>query len=200
MRQIDCPDGRAISGFEVYDPVTESLGVQQQRGRSQNYVAATAFCPQCSQLYEWDARFGEPKLKWSLTKSDYCFDLQYETDDAGEVFVRCQSCGHDLREEPKELLGATPTKASPREKKKQEFHQEWLRAVTNHNNHFVMDVEEFKRMAVIGYQSKLTMNPCAKVGANTYFVVWDDYLNHYETMTVGGKQKIGIARKWWKSL
>jgi len=63
-----------------------------------------------------------------------------------------------------------------------------------------MDVEEFKRMAVIGYQSKLTMNPCAKVGANTYFVGWDDYLNHYETMTVGGKQKIGIARKWWKSL
>lgn len=199
-RQIDCPDGRAISGFEVYDPVPEPQGVEQQRGRSKNFVAATAFCPQCSKLYEWDARFGEPKLKWSIARTDYCFDLVYDRDENDELFVRCESCGHDLREEPNQMMGATPTKTSPREKRKQEFHQEWLRGVVAQDNHFAMEVEEFKRMAVIGYKSKLTMNPCAKVGVNNYYVLWDDYLNNYETITVGGKQMIGIARKWWKTL
>jgi len=72
--------------------------------------------------------------------------------------------------------------------------------VVAQDNHFAMEVEEFKRMAVIGYKSKLTMNPCAKVGVNNYYVLWDDYLNNYETITVGGKQMIGIARKWWKTL
>jgi len=46
----------------------------------------------------------------------------------------------------------------------------------------------------------LQMNPCAKVGVNNYYVPWDDYLNHYETLTVSGSQRIGIARKWWKPL
>jgi hypothetical protein len=201
MRQIDCPDGSAISGFEVYDPIPEPQGVEQQRGRNKNFVASTAYCPQCSKLFEWDAKFGEPKMKWSVARTDYCFDLAYEQDEAtGETFVRCQSCGHDLREEATGMMGATPTSVSPREKRTQTFHQEWLRGVVAQDNHFVMDVEEFKRMAVIGYKSSLQMNPCAKVGANNYYVAWDDYLNHYETLTVSGSQRIGIARKWWKPL
>tara|TARA_R100000005_G_C4999033_1_gene205698 strand:+ start:2122 stop:2718 length:597 start_codon:yes stop_codon:yes gene_type:complete len=198
MRQIDCPDGKAISGFEVYEPQTEEVGFEQQRGRNKNFVATTAFCPQCSKLYEWDNRFGEPKVKWSLNRADYCFDLVYERDEDGTRYVKCNSCGFDLREEPTGMQAMKSS--SPKEKRKIDFHQEWLRSVEVNGNHFVMEIEEFKRMAVIGYKSKLTMNPCAKVGSNNYYIPWDDYVEHYESLTVQGKSVIGLARKYWKSL
>ena len=81
-----------------------------------------------------------------------------------------------------------------------DFHQEWLKNVKLHNGFYVMSVQEFKRMAVIGYKSGLKMNPCAKIGGNSYYVLWDDFLQHYENMTFEGVKSIGIARQHWKIL
>jgi len=202
MDEITIKQGEAVSGMEKYTPNIETQGYDQKRGRSSNFVPTTAFCPQCSTLYEWDAKWGEPKPKWKHHQSDFCFDLVYETDENGETFVRCKTCGHDLRNEPKEMSGSTQgvAKRTPAEKKKQDFHQEWLKNVKLHNGSYVMSLKEFKRMAVIGYSSGLKMNPCAKVGGTSYFVLWQDFLNHYEEFTIDGVKSIGIARQHWKML
>jgi len=199
MEDITAVVGEAISGMEKYETPSESQGFEQMRGRSKNYVPTTAYCPQCSTLFEWDAKWGEPKPKWSLKYQDFCFDLGYAKDEDGVTYVKCNSCGHDLRNEPQEMEGASssqPTKS----RAKADFQQEWLKNVKLHNGFYVMSVQEFKRMAVIGYGSKLKMNPCAKVGGSSYYVLWNDYLQHYEEMTYDGVKSIGISRKHWKIL
>ena len=65
MEEVTVIPGEAASGMEKYEAVAETQGYEQQRGRNKNYVPTTAFCPQCSELTEWDAKWGEPKLKWS---------------------------------------------------------------------------------------------------------------------------------------
>jgi len=198
MDEITAVVGEAISGMEKYETPSEPQGFEQMRGRNKNYVPTTAYCPQCSDLYDWDSKWGEPKLKWSLKYQDFCFDLGYTTDKDGVTFVKCNSCGHDLRDEPKEMDGASTKPKKSRSKV--EFHQEWLKNVKLHNGFYVMSVQEFKRMAVIGYGSNLKMNPCAKVGGSSYYVLWNDYLQHYESMTYDGVKSIGIARQHWKIL
>lgn len=199
MDEITIKQGEALSGMEKYTPAVESQGYEQQRGRNTNFVPTTAFCPQCSTLYEWDAKWGEPKPKWRLHQSDFCFDLEYETDDEGETFVRCKKCGHDLRNEPTEMRSSSNNKKG-KSKKRVDFHQEWLRQVKLHNGYYVMSLQEFKRMAVIGYSSGLKMNPCAKIGGTSYYVLWEDFLNHYEEFKLDGLKSIGIARQHWKML
>ena len=97
-------------------------------------------------------------------------------------------------------VAAITSKAPSKKRSRVDFHQEWLKNVKLHNGFYVMSVQEFKRMAVIGYKSSLKMNPCAKVGGNSYYVLWNDYLNHYEDMTHQGVKSIGIARQHWKIL
>ena len=198
MKEYTIKQGEAISGGEKYIPESESQGYEQQRGRSKNFVPTTAFCPQCSTLEEWDSKWGEPKPKWSLHYSDFCFDLEYAQDENG-IFVRCTNCGHDLREEVKEMHSESNTK-SAKPKNNVDFHQEWLKNVKPHNGYYVMSIQEFKRMAVIGYSSNLLMNPCAKIGHNSYYILWQDFLNQYENITVDGVKSIGMARQHWKML
>ena len=153
MEEYTIKQGEAISGSERYIPEKEAQGFEQQRGRNKNYVPTTAFCPQCSTLEEWDSKWGEPKPKWTLQYSDFCFDLEYAEDEEG-VFVRCRNCGHDLRQEVKEMHGEKTTKAK-KSKSSVDFHQEWLKNVKPHNGYYTMSIQEFKRMAVIGYSSNL---------------------------------------------
>lgn len=199
MEEVTVVPGEAASGMEKYDIIVETQGYEQQRGRNKNYVPTTAFCPQCSELTEWDAKWGEPKLKWSLKYQDFCFDLEYTQDETGEHYVKCTSCGHDLRNEPQEMEGKSTAKQT-KTRSRVDFQQEWLKNVKLHNGFYVMSVQEFKRMAVIGYKSSLKMNPCAKIGGNSYYVLWDDFLQHYENMTFEGVKSIGIARQHWKIL
>jgi len=99
------------------------------------------------------------------------------------------------------LMQSNVPKTKPKKSRsKVEFHQGWLKNVKLHNGFYVMSVQEFKRMAVIGYGSNLKMNPCAKVGGSSYYVLWKDYLQHYESMTYDGVKSIGIARQHWKIL
>jgi len=47
MEEVTVTQGEAASGMNKYEPVSETQGYEQQRGRSKHYVHTTAFCPQC---------------------------------------------------------------------------------------------------------------------------------------------------------
>ncbi len=197
MREIICPNGKAISGDTVYELTTEELGYEQQRGRNKSFVPTTAFCPQCSELYEWDSRWNEPKPKWSHSRKDFIFDLSYEEDEDG-LFVKCQKCGYDFRQEPKEMEGS---QTKPKVKKKEtDFVQEWLKNVRYWQGYYIMTVEEFKRMATVGYTCGVKMNPCAKVAGMGQYILWNDFLTHYEKLNIDGIKMIGLPRHRWKNL
>ena len=196
MREIICPDGKAISGDGVYQIESESVGYEQQRGRSKTFVPTTAFCPQCSDLYDWDTRWNEPKPKWSHKQQDFTFDLGYTEDEDG-IFVQCQKCGYDFRTEVKEQGPQYQEKVI---KKDTDFVQEWLKNVKYWQGYYIMTVEEFKRMAQIGYTCGVKMNPCAKVAGVGQYILWNDFLTHYEKLNIDGIKMIGLKRHKWKNL
>lgn len=197
MKEITCPKDKGISGEEVYEIPNEPQGYVQFRGRSKNFVPTTVFCPQCSDLYEWDSRWGEPKPKWSMNKEDYIFDMEYANDEDGN-FIRCTACGHDFRKQVKQMgESKKPKKVST---KSLNFTQEWLKNIKYWQGYYVMTIEEFKRMAEIGYKSAVEMNPCARVAGVSQYILWKDFLTHYEKMNMDGIKMIGLPRHKWKNL
>lgn len=205
MKETTCPPNKGISGTEIYEPPAESRGYIQYRGRSKNFVPTTTFCPQCSELYEYDKRFGEPKPKWSMNEHDYTFDISYATDKDGNSYVVCNSCNHDFRNEVKFIGPSDHNLTNKSEKKYKQgkthnFVQEWLKNVKYNRGLYIMTIEEFKRMAEIGYKSKVVMNPCAKVGGVAQYIKWNDFLTHYEKLNIDGIKMIGLPRHKWKNL
>ena len=76
-------------------------------------VPNTVYCPACSTLTEYNAKWGEVQEKRNPTEKDYCFEVGYDQD-GDELHARCLKCNFDLRQEAPTVRNETETKGHER--------------------------------------------------------------------------------------
>ena len=69
--------GEAYSGHEKLEPKSSIVTFKNNFG---GVIPNTVFCPACSTLTEYNAKWGEIQEKKNPTERDYCFDVGYATE------------------------------------------------------------------------------------------------------------------------
>lgn len=189
----------AVSAQETVTPREEVLTFENNFGGA---VPNTVYCPSCSTLTEYNAKWGEVQEKRNPLESDYCFEVGYAQDETG-LYARCLRCDFDLRETPSREELKPP---KPKTQKRQVAIRQtltastelvWIANVRYASGLFIMPREEFMRVAKLGSD---THNLAARVGGSNYGLDWSVMLSEYKEINHGGEEMIGIARNHWRNL
>ena len=189
--------GEAASGTERYTVPMEQPGYTQQRGRNETFVPTTAYCPKCSTLREHDPRSGTVKPKWSTTRDDYCWNLEY--DDQGNGV--CGNCGHLMSEtELVDLTGETESSRPVGEDHTEEY--EWIGEAEYHGGYFWLtepDRRELFQTITRIKRENLQVVPAVIVAGGTYAL---DVAGFFWVLRECPEKDglHGIPRQCWRSL
>jgi hypothetical protein len=191
--------GQAYSGNESVEPKLEIVTFKNNFG---GVIPNTVFCPACSTLTEYNAKWGEIQEKKNPTERDYCFDVGYTTDGL-EKYAKCIKCDFDLRTEAPtlEIPVIKPTVSRKQVKISSKITAEteliWISHVKYQGGFFTMPREEFMRVAKLG---GVNQKLAARVGGSNYTLEWNELLSEYKEIGDGDTSLIGIARNHWNNL
>ena len=191
--------GEAYSGHEKLEPKSSIVTFKNNFG---GVIPNTVFCPACSTLTEYNAKWGEVQDKRNPTEADYCFKVGY-ANDGEETYASCLKCDFDLRDEAPTLEMVEPKQKLPRKqvsiKSKMTANTEliWIAQVMYQSGFFTMAREEFMRVAKLG---GVNQKLAARVGGSNYGLEWDSLLSEYKEIGEGEDALIGIARNHWSNL
>lgn len=199
---VDVPDGKAISGTTFYEVSPDSTTYSRKFGRETLEVPTVPYCPACSQLHEYDKRWGEVKPKRITKASDFVFDVGYERDEKGD-YAKCRKCGHDFRERPPEP-DITPTKSGGkhpllREKVMKPPAKEVYEVgiAEYRDGYFVVGLSEFKKTATVGYAKGKNITPAVDVAGDRYTIEFAKFVQFWKDMSTEDGDFVGIPRIYW---
>ena len=191
--------GESYSGNEPVKPKPEIITFKNNFG---GVVPNTVYCPACSTLTEYNAKWGEVQEKRNPTEKDYRFEVGYAKDN-DELYARCLKCDFDLREEAPTMEIVKPKPKVTRKqvtiKSKMTATTElvWISQVKYQSGFFTMPREEFMRVAKLGGANEKL---AARVGGSNYALEWSVLLSEYKEIGEGETAMIGIARNHWNNM
>lgn len=191
--------GEAISGNDSVVQKSEIITFKNNFG---GVVPNTVYCPACSTLTEYNAKWGEVQEKRNPTEKDYRFEVGYAKD-KDELHARCLKCDFDLREEAPTMEIVKPKPKVARKqvtiKSKMTATTEliWISQVKYQGGFFTMPRAEFMRVAKLGGE---TEKLAARVGGSNYSLEWTILLSEYKEIGEGDEALIGIARNHWSNM
>jgi len=211
--EITVPDHAAISGFNEYDPrPDEPYYAKSMNKGGDSWVATSPYCPVCSKLLVYDRSSNSMKMKWTISKHDYCFDLKYKIDpDSEETYVVCNQCRYDFRDDSevaREKYGKSKKSGAPKRNitKKSRFetdnilsaNTEYIRNGSFEDGYFLMSVEEFKRIVSKSYETKGGIVPLLSYGGTNYTITIPQMITFWKEVTHDEIVYVGVPRIYWK--
>ena len=197
VRIVDVPFGFKASGLEVSEQEDEELlrEHQYQNGNS-TWKSNAIFCPSCSKVREKDTRSGGYKDKWTVSKGDYEFTLEYQEDDTG-FHAKCTKCGFDVRSHNPNYDsyvsiivredGAGPP--LPLLHLKNPHYEQGF---------FIIDYKEYERVRSEGTKHGGNVLPTAEVEGIRYAISWNNYLT--KMRAIPNVSVVGIPKIYFHSL
>tara|TARA_B100000686_G_scaffold354384_1_gene464317 strand:+ start:1082 stop:1726 length:645 start_codon:yes stop_codon:yes gene_type:complete len=207
----DIPQGMARSGGKLYRPKIDTNVYERSWGKKKQIVPHKLFCPNCSSLTEYDQKWGEVRPKRFIEEEDYVFDLEYSEDESGEspsgYYVKCKSCGFDLREIVDDNVWKKDSDSSEDSSSPcgEEIVIEWIAESYYSNGHYYLTMNEFKRIVRMAYESDEVLKLGVVVGGGAYTVSYTDFdkamrAKKYLQESKNGSDWIGIPRHYFSEL
>lgn len=207
----DIPPDMARSGEELYRPQSETTVYERSWGRNTQIVPHQLYCPNCSTLTEYDQKWGEVRPKRFVEEKDYVFELEYAEDETGDspsgLYVKCKSCGFDLRKVEDDNVWKTEsessqTSSSPRG---EDIVIEWIAESYYSDGHYYLTMNEFKRIVRMAYERDEVLKLGVVVGGGAYTVSYTDFdkamrAKKYVQESKNGSEWIGIPRHYFSEL
>jgi len=210
-KNLDIPPDMAISGGELYSPKSETTVYERSWGRNTQIVPHQLYCPNCSTLTEYDQKWGEVRPKRFVEEGDYVFDLEYAEDETGEspsgLYVKCKSCGFDLRKIVDDNVWKTESKGSQTSSspRGEEVVIEWIAESYYSDGHYYLTMNEFKRIVRLAHGNNTVLKLGVVVGGGAYTVSYTDFdkamrAKKYVQESKNGSEWIGIPRHYFSEL
>lgn len=201
----DVPEGKGLSGHELYELPDDPSAYERRMGNNTTYVPLTVFCPQCSDIVQYDRRINAVVPKWTVRESDFIFNILYDEDETG-TFARCGACNHDLREEVRGHGKLNSKLEQPRHERRRKKERtllapaELLEGGIYHNGYFACSISEFKRVAKKGHEVKSGISPAVEFGGTTYVISLSKFITFWKEMEIENETMVGIPRIYWKEV
>ena len=197
VRIVDVPFGFKVSGLEVSEQEDEELLREHQYQNGYNtWKCSAIFCPSCSKVREKDTRSGGYKDKWTVSKSDYAFTLEYQEDDTG-FHAKCTKCGFDVRSHNPNYDSYVSIIV------REDGDGPPLPLLHLKNPHyeqgfFIVDYKEYERVRSEGTKQGGNVLPTAEVEGIRYVISWNNYLT--KMRAIPNVSVVGIPKTYFHSL
>ena len=168
------PEGKALTGFEVYEPGVESRVVQIRKRWEPTY----AYCPECTNTTEYDSRWKEHRQR-RMGAEDYRQRFkQKECADSPTGWTnQCLNCGFELKDTSVE-------EAEKEEDRGEDAEIEWMNTGYMYEGGWWLTIDKIKEMLKIGNGSIVEMNFAFVIEGQTRMLPYSKLREVVKTKTI----------------
>tara|TARA_B100001094_G_C18196386_1_gene811638 strand:- start:17954 stop:18535 length:582 start_codon:yes stop_codon:yes gene_type:complete len=183
----------AANGCEKFSLFEDNFLYEKKMGNELSAIATTHYCPSCSKTKEFDRKLGRYKRKFRILKEDYVFDLSYKTDELGELYGYCKSCGFDMRNNNTDSVNHHDDDITIiREYEVSDYAEQ--------NNSYIIEFKSFMEFFNNKKKGTITDMVISKsIGEETLKYRLDIDNLEIKSLKVNSNKYIEIPKKYWKS-